>query len=236
MRSMGRVSRGQKRKLITFALALVSLALAPVGAWATADVIKSTSNNQFDQPTYYSDQGDLVQFEWAGGGPHNVTSTQFSGGERLFSSATIKSGTTPVNGTQYLAPGTYPFICTIHNGMAAELVVRSTGPPPPPPPPPPDIEVAIRSRSLDKVVNTGKLQVKVRALTQSNDVKLVATWKTRVLARKANIDLAAGEVRKLALKLRRKPRAALRDREKAKVKLTGTVPGGSPDTFTRVLR
>jgi plastocyanin len=222
----------------TIALALVSLALLPVSGWSSADLIRSTSGNQFDRPIYYSDQGDLVQFQHAGGGPHNVTSTQFSGGQRLFSSATIRSGTTAVNGTQFLAPGTYPFICTIHSPqMAAQLVVRpSAAPPPPPPPSRPDIEVAIRSRKLERVVNTGKLAVKVRALTVSNDVKLVATWNRRVLAKKANIDLAAGQVRELGLKLREKVRAALEDREKAKVKLTGTVPGGSPDVFARVLR
>jgi hypothetical protein len=67
-------------------LAVVLLALAPTGAWGVADVIKSANNDEFDQPTYHSDEGDLVQFQHTGGGSHNVTSTQFSGGERLFSS------------------------------------------------------------------------------------------------------------------------------------------------------
>ena len=81
-----------------------------------------------------SDEGDRVQFPDTGGGPHDVTSTQFSGGERLFSSATIFSGTTAVDGTQSLSPGTYPLIRTVHApGMAAELVVRESGAPPPGP-------------------------------------------------------------------------------------------------------
>jgi plastocyanin len=225
-----------RRRTIPIALALAALGLLPARAWTSADLIRSTAGNQFDKPLYYSDQGDLVQFQHGGGGPHNVTSTQFSGAVRLFSSATIRSGTTPVNGTQRLAPGTYPFICTIHDGMAAQLVVRPGAAPPPSPSPRPDIEVAIRSRSLDRVLDTGRLLVKVRALTPSNDVKLVATWKGRVLARKANIDLVAGQVRELGLKLRRTARAALANRERAKVKLTGTVPGGLADVFARVLR
>jgi hypothetical protein len=66
---------------------------------------------------------------------------------RLFSSATIRSGTTPVNGTQSLAPGTYPFICTIHDPqMAAQLVVRP-GAAPPRLPPPPRPDIAARSAS-----------------------------------------------------------------------------------------
>jgi plastocyanin len=225
-----------RRRTIPIALALAGLALLPASAWTSADLIRSTSGNQFDRPIYYSDQGDLVQFEHGGGGPHNVTSTQFSGGQRLFSSATIRSGTTPVNGTQSLAPGTYPFICTIHNGMAAQLVVRPSAAPPPLPPPRPDIEVAIRSRNLDTVVDTGRLLVRVRALTPSNDVKLVATWNGRVLARRANIDLVAGQVRKLGLRLRETARAALENRERARVALTGTVPGGLADVFRRLLR
>jgi plastocyanin len=121
-----------KAVLPPFTVAVALLALVPAGASGVADVIKNLGNS-FDRSTYYSDQGDLVQYQYVGAGaPHNVRSTQFSGGERLFSSDTISTGTTPVDGTQYLAPGTYPFICTIHpSQMAAELVVREDGAPPP---------------------------------------------------------------------------------------------------------
>ena len=128
---------------IALLLGVAVLVLAPAGAWGAADVIRN-SGYSFDRPTYYSDQGELVQYEHSGGSPHNVVSTQSSGGEPLFGSALISSGTTPVNGTELLAPGTYPFVCTIHTGMDAELVVRPPDPPPetdPPPegdPPPPE--------------------------------------------------------------------------------------------------
>ena len=95
---------GRLTRATAMPLAVAFLALVPAGASAVADVIKSTNNNEFDQPTYSSDEGDLVRFQHSGGGPHNVTSTQFSGGERLFSSATIASGTTAVDGTQASAP------------------------------------------------------------------------------------------------------------------------------------
>jgi hypothetical protein len=119
--------------------------------------------------------------------------------------------------------------------MSAELVVRDVAGAPPPPPRP-DIEVAIRSRNLDRVVNRGKLAVSVEALTDSNDVKLVATLGKRTLAKKADIDLVAGQVLKLGLKLRNKGQEALADRDKARVKLKGTVPFGFPDVSRRVLR
>ena len=92
---------------IALPLGVVVFVLAPAGAWGAADVIRNSGNN-FDKPTYYSDQGDLVQYEHTGGSPHNVVSTQFSGGEPFFKSVLISSGTTPVNGTQFLAPSTYP--------------------------------------------------------------------------------------------------------------------------------
>ena len=108
--------------------------MAPAGAWGAADVIRN-SGYSFDRPTYYSDEGELVQYEHSGGSPHDVVSTQYLDGRPLFQSALISSGTTPVNGTPFLAPGTYPFICTIHAGMEAELVVRPFEPPPTEPPP-----------------------------------------------------------------------------------------------------
>jgi plastocyanin len=232
------MSTGPGRKAIIVPLAAVALALMPAGAWAVADVI-SNSGNSFDKATYFSDEGDLVQFQHGSdeGEYHDVTSTQYSGGEPLFRSATISTGTAPVDGTQFLAPGTYPFICTVHQyeGMAAELVVRDIAGAPPPPPRP-DIEVAIRSRNLEKVLSSGRLAVKVQALTDSDDVKLVASLGRRVLAKKTNIDLLAGQVLKLALKLGSRDRAAFGDRDKAKVKLTGTLPSGFPDVFRRVLR
>jgi plastocyanin len=232
---MSRVGRGLRRKAIAIPVAAASLALVPAGAWGVADVIKTTSSNQFDRTTYSSDQGDLVQLQHTGGGPHNVTSTQSSGGQPLFKSATISSGTANVTGTQFLSPGTYPFVCTIHDqstGMGAELVVSGTGTPAARP----DIEVKILSKGLDKVVNKGKLNVKIRAVTKSKDAKLVAKLGKRLLGKKADIDLAAGQVRKLALKLSRKGRDLLEDRNKAKVKLKGTVPFGEPDVFRRVLK
>jgi plastocyanin len=98
----------QARKAIAVPLAVVLPALAPAGASAVADVIKSTNNNEVDQPTYSSDEGDLVRFQHTGGGPHNVTSTQFSGGERLFSSDTISRGGVP--GGLAFQPGDVSFV------------------------------------------------------------------------------------------------------------------------------
>jgi plastocyanin len=159
------------RKAVAMPLALVFLALAPASAWGVADVIKN-SGISFDRPTYSSDQGDLVQYQYTGSLiPHNVTSTESSGGRRLFESATLSSpGTTAVNGTESLAPGTYPFICTIHPlQMRAELVVRG-------PQPEPSNDFTLGKVKRNKKKGTAKLTVLVPGpgeldLAKNQDVK-----------------------------------------------------------------
>jgi plastocyanin len=234
---------GARRTAIALPLAVVSLALLPTGAWAVADVI-TNSGNQFSQATYNSDAGDLVQFQHSGSGaPHNVTSTQSSGGQPLFSSATISTGTTPVNGTQFLSPGTYPFVCTIHAGMKASLIVSGSGTSGTSgggtsgtPAARPDIELEIISRKLDKVVAKGKLVLEVQALTKSDDVSVAAQLGKQALGERTNLDLAAGQSLKVALKLKQGVRRKLAKLDKAKVTAEATVPFGEPDSAKRVLK
>jgi plastocyanin len=204
-------------------LAVVILALAPTGAWGLADVIKSTDSNEFDRATYNSDVGDLVQFQHTGGGPHNVTSTQLSGGERLFSSATISSGTTPVNGTQSLPPGTYPFICTIHApGMTAELVVRESGAPPPAP------------LTLDLEARKQELRKKLKFFaTASAASTLVATGNK---IKETTTQLAADQETLVKAKLKRKALNRLEEKGKGKVKIEGTATDQSGASATDTVK
>jgi plastocyanin len=262
MRRRRRAGAAPIRAAVAAPIAVLSIALLPAGVWA-ADTIRSEPNfvNDFDRDTYFSDPGELVRFKHPGlalgtvpvpgtpGPPHNVTSFDVGPDGQSFRSDTIRRGTTPVNGTQNLAPGAYPFYCTVHGAeqMSAQLVVSGTSgtspelfelgfPPASPSAPRPDIEVKILSRDLDKVVGKGKLAAKIRAVTESEDARLVARFGKKVLAKKGNIDLAGGEARKVRLKLGKKARALLEDRNKAKVALKGTVPSGLPDTFKRVLK
>jgi plastocyanin len=222
-------------------VAVTFLALAPAGAWGVADVIKN-SGNSFDKPSYDSDEGDLVRFEHTGGAPHNVTSTQFSGGERLFSSATIKSGSTAVNGTESLSPGTYPFICTIHDNMAAELVVRESAAPPPAPGPGPapgepepgpgpgplTLELGAKKQELTK-------KLKFFA-TSSADSTLVAGGSVK----QTTVQLAADEKTKVKAKLNRSQRERLEEKldrsGKAKAKVEATATDQSGATATDVVK
>jgi plastocyanin len=214
-------ARTVKATLAPLAVAVVFLALVPTGASGVADVIRNLGNS-FDRSTYYSDQGDLVQYQYVGAGaPHNVRSTQFSGGERLFSSDTISTGTTPVDGTQDLGPGTYPFICTIHpSQMAAELVVREDSTPPPDGGAPLTLDMAAKKQELKK-----KLKFTATASVAST---LVAEGQK---IKDATEQLAANQRTKVKTKLKRKARnlleEKLEEKGRAGVKVTGTATAQS---------
>jgi plastocyanin len=225
-------SGGPGRKAIAFPLGVALLALMPASASAVADVI-TNSGNTFTQATYNSQVGDLVQFQHSGtGAPHDVTSSQ-----SLFSSATISTGTTPVNGTQFLPPGTYPFYCSVHpTQMRASLIVSATPGGSSTPAARPDIELNIISRKLDKVVAKGKLVLEVLAITKSDDVSVAARQGKRTLGERTDLDLAAGQSSRVDLRLRRAVRRKLAALDKAKVTAEAMVPFGEPDTAKRVLK
>jgi plastocyanin len=169
------------------------------------------------------------------GTSHNVTATKAFGGKPLFGSGsftgTAGGVTRAVKGVQYLAPGSYNFICTIHpTSMKGTLTVAGGSPVPRP-----DIGVAILSRKLGAVRRSGELKVKVQASTKSDNVALNAKKGSKTLARTSNIDLGADDSQRLAMRLTRKGKRALKGLDRARVKLTGTVPFGKPDSATRTL-
>jgi hypothetical protein len=162
---------------------------------------------------------------------HNVVaSADGPDGGRLFQSALIGPGPpAPVAGTEYLTPGSYPFVCTIHVGMAGTLLVSGDGALPRP-----SVSVAIASSKLAKV-RKGRLKVSVTAATASSDVSLIARVGRRTLPPVPDVDLAAGQTRKLTLKLTNAAKKDLKDVEKAKVTLSASVPFGAPAKAKRTL-
>jgi len=218
---------------------LIALAL-PASAMA---LIVAEDDVFVGSPFKLNPQGRVESFVNQGFNSHNVTA-QGKGpdGQPLFRSGTLAgidpadpygpTESVPVRGTQYLSTGNYPFLCTLHAGMSAVLEVGPGGKPVPRP----DIEVSVVSGKLSKVAKKGKLVVRVRALTRSDDIALVATLGKLKLGGKGGLDLAAKSTRTLALKLRKAAKKKLKKRRKAKVKVRGTVPFGAPDTAKRVLK
>jgi plastocyanin len=229
--------RGGKARAVaaTCAFAVTCALGAAVALGASETITSSLVADTFSKSNFTTDQGEVVKYQnTSTSSGHNVTS-QGDGpdGAKLFKSATIDPGqTAPVNGTQYLTQGKYHFVCTIHPGMEADLTVSATGTPVARP----DIELKVLSTKLARVLRSNRLKVKVTAKTESDNVDLVAKKGTRKLAAKSGIDLDAGDSRRLRLKLTGAGDNALEDLEKAKVKVTGTVPFGAPDSARRTLR
>jgi plastocyanin len=223
-------------------LGLAAVAAIALGAGqalgASETISASPTSLAFTKSTYTIDQGTVATFDNPSSSiPHNVTSDAFSGALPLFSSTTITNGQTAVNGTQFLTPGTYHFHCSVPGhaaaGMQANLVVTGSGTPTPGRP---KVTLKILSSKLDKVVSSRRLKVKVSAVTASQDVSLTAKKGAKKLGSKGNINLAAGASRTIKLKLSTAARKALDGLKTAKVKVTATVPNGSPASATRTLR
>jgi plastocyanin len=220
--------------------AIVGLAVtgaAAFGATHALGVSETITSSQacctFAKPSFSLDPGQVAAFQNPGGVSHNVfASDNGPDGEPLFTSATIDSGQTPVNGTQYLTAGSYRFVCTIHPEMAADLVVTGNGSPVARP----DVDLTVVSKKLKRVLGSGKLKVKVSASALSSDVVLTARKGARKLGSKRNIDLEAGASRTVKLPLTQSAKNALEDLESAKVKVSGAVPFGATATAKRKLR
>jgi plastocyanin len=214
----------RRRGMLAGAVALTALGLGAAVAWAAPATIVGQANDTFDAASYAHDGGTVAQLTVTGSNHNATASANGPDGKALFRSNTITGGTTPVNGTQYLNAGSYPFICTIHPNMQAALNVTGTGQPRP------TVDLAVTSRNLDKVQRKGKLAVKATT-TGGPEVALSATLGKR---RIAGGQIAAGGSRG-TLKLSKGGRQALADREKATIKVTGTIDFGAPDSAKRKL-
>ena len=219
--------------------AIVGLAVTGAVAFGAAQALgvsepitSSPTCCSFSKNTFTIDPGQVGTFQDLDGVPHNVIASGVGpDGAVLFRTDTIDSGQAPVNGTQYLDPGTYAFVCTVHSEMTANLVVAGNGSPISRP----AVVLKLVSKKLDSVLASGKLSVKVSASAASSDVELTAQKGAKKLGSKGKINLATGASRTVKLPLTRGGKNALKDLGSAKVKVSGDVPFGSPVSAKRKL-
>jgi len=205
--------------------------LGPASAWAEG-TITARPPNQFGAAVTTIDQGEKVTFQNFDVAGHDVTSNQTGDtGAPLFRSAFIGPGASgPVEGTEYLTTGNYDFFCSVHPGMEAVLEVTSAGTPVPRPQPE-GVAVRIVSRSLDRVVDTGKLKLSVRSRRGSVVVGARAkTRKSSIALGSKKLQFEEQETRKVALKLSDAARKALRKRSRATLIATATANHGGGHT------
>jgi plastocyanin len=215
------------------AVALTAL-LGAVGVSGAAENITTETDSQsFSKPEFHANEGERPLLVGNGIDFHNVTGKgRGPDGRRLFRSRDIRSGTSPVDGVQYLAAGTYPFECTLHLGMEATLIVDSAGTPKARP----RVVAAVLRQTLERVRRTGRLRIRLRSSTGAQDVAVTARGAGALLARGSNIDLGKGASRVIRLPLTRRGRAALAGRRAAKISLRAKVPFGLAATASRTVR
>lgn len=166
--------------------------------------------------------------------PHDATSTQAGpDGQPLFYSEVIVGGqSSPIAGTEYLQPGTYPFYCTIHgSAMSGDLTIENTGTVVPRP----SVQVSVVAQKLKSLRKSG-VRVKVTAKTAGKGISVVATKGKIKIGSKAGITLAAGKSKVYTLPLTKAGRKAVRKGKVVQVSVKSTVPFGKASSATRKVR
>lgn len=228
----------------------LSLALLVVaaGGWAStatgaSTIVASPETFTYEPGPYVQGLGEVAIFDNSRASAYHDVTTLRRGpdGGPLFFSEMIPGGlgtddpagqVTPVNGTQYLTPGSYPFYCTLHGqAMSGELVIDgSQGKAVKRP----GVRVTILKQKLKRVRKSG-IKVRLKALGASRQVTVTATrGKVRIGARKVNFK--AGQTRRLNIPLTRKGRQVLRKGRVAKLKVRTSVAFGKPQQAARKLR
>jgi plastocyanin len=218
------LSGRERGRRLWFAAGLAVALVLFVGglAFAAAPII-GQADNTYSAPAYTIDQGEVGQLQVTGS-THNATANQKGpDGQALFRSPTISGGTTGVQGTQYLSSGDYTFFCTVHpTTMQATLHVSGNGTPQARP----SAQISVRSKKLSKVSKKGIL-VAITASAKVDGASLVAKLGKATIGKVDGISLAAGQ-QFATVKLSKTGKNKLKNKSKASVTVTATIPFGSP--------
>jgi plastocyanin len=222
MRERGTLSL--RRRLTFVGGLIVAIGLFAGGiAFAASQTIVGQGDDTFSAATYTADQGEVVPLQVTGDS-HNATARQNGpDGQALFRSPTITGGTTGVQGTQYLSAGDYTFFCTIHpTTMQATLHVTSNGTPQARP----AATVSVRSKKLAKVSKKGVL-VALTTTAKVDGASLVAKLGKTTIGKLDGLSLSAGQ-QSATVKLSKAGKNKLKNKSKASITVTATIPFGSP--------
>ena len=203
-------------------LVIAGLLFAGGLAFAASQTIVARVDDTFSAQTYTTDQGEVVPLQVTGDS-HNATARQNGpDGQALFRSPTITGGTTGVQGTQYLSAGDYAFFCTVHLNMVATLHVTSNGTPQARP----SASLTVRSRKRSKVSKKG-LQVAITASAKVDGASLVAKLGKATIGKADGLSLSSGQ-QFATVKLSKAGKNKLKNKSKASVTVTASIPFGSP--------
>ena len=227
--------RGNRKRswMLGALIGLVALFGAAGAGGAAENITADPACCQFSKAEFHSNEGERPTYVGSGLDFHNVTAKgRGPDGSRLFRTRDIRSGTTPVEGAQYLSAGSYPFECTLHLGMEATLVVGPGGTPAARP----RVAAAVLRQTVERVRQSGRLKIRLRSATGARDVTVIARGAGVTLARQSGIAVAKGTARIVRLQLTRRGKNALKGRRSVRISLRAKVPFGSPATASRTLQ
>ena len=239
-----------RRSTLLVSVATVSLAIIGVSSSSAADTISALEKCSpkygcsFSAGTYSMSAGEspLVVMPPMLDYPHDVTSLANGlDGRPLFESSEVGAGKSAVvNGAEYLPPGTYHFICSIHREptifgtrMEAYLVVGDSGVPPRPRP---TMELRIGRQSLAQSLDAGALFVSARADQPSDQVRFILKAGKRTLSVMNGISVGPEGFQRIGLKLGPIAHRVLEGRGSAAISVIGAARYGEPAVLHRTLR
>lgn len=223
------------RIALGLAVAIAAWGAAAAAANAAAMVLPSPTCCTFEAGPWVQDQGEVsILDNSATEAPHDLTSNQTGpDGRPLFQAEAALGGQSKqVNGSQYLAAGTYPFYCQIHGpSMNGELVVTAAGNPVRRP----SVKVLLVKQSRKQVRKAG-IRVKVKARTSSKGVTVTARKGRALLGVKRGLGFKAGQARTFRIPLSKSGRKAVSKGKVVKISIQATVAFGKPSKANLKLR
>lgn len=216
------------------AIAAVAAVAPAAAAAAPASILggdpnpMATNANVFLPTAYEHEAGTVATLTWVAGGAHDAdaTGTGPDGGP-LFRTELTRAAL-PVPGTQFLPLGAYPFVCTIHSGMTANLNVSSGVPLARP-----QVKLKLKSTKVEQVVSSSKLKVQATFAAPVPDVEATVEVK---LGKRTIATGAASATRTLALKISKKDRKRLAEMNKVTLKLGAEVDFAAPTSAKGTLK
>jgi plastocyanin len=222
--------------------AVAGALLAAPGAHAQAQVVAGPPST-FVVSEATIDQGGSVTFMNFDVLTHDVTARGRGpdGAPLFYSPFTPSGGSSTVGGTQYLASGDYPFLCSLHPEMQGTLRVTSAGTPAPRPGPgsprpsrdthPPSIRLKVLDIRIRRVGRRRALRVRVTT-DEAATVQMTARAKRKRLAT-GTAKLSRAGSATVRLKLTKAGRRLVKRSRRLRVSLTGLVTdaAGNSDTL-----
>jgi plastocyanin len=194
---------------------------------------------RFIPDTVTSFEGGTLDFTNPTDDLHNLTALDNGpDGRPLFRSGNVDPfSTAEVEGTRFLSPGSYQFVCTLHEAEGMTGIYTVAEDDTRTPDARPAIEVGIRSSRIARVRRTGEVAVQIGALppTAADGVTVTLKRGRSILARESDLALGAGELRGLTMTLEKSDRRDLVGLDGVRLKLLGSVDFGAPDRVSKLL-